>query len=70
MITTAKIVKFNEKLVLIEPSESISRELMQKNISCLEIRLDDGRRISADQRKKIFALFMIFLGGADTTRKR
>lgn len=32
------------------------RELTQKHIQLVELRLDDGRAISAEQRKKIFAV--------------
>lgn len=53
---TANILAYDGQRLLLKPDESISRELAQKSITRAEIRLDDGRRISADQRKKIFAL--------------
>jgi hypothetical protein len=56
MITTAKIVRYINGQLLLEPSESIDRELLQKHVGTVEIRLNDGRRISADQRKKAFAI--------------
>lgn len=56
MITTAKILKVDENRVLLQPDENINRELQQKQITSVELRLDDGRTISIEQRKKIFAL--------------
>ena len=56
MITTAKIISKEGNRLIIEPSEDISRELERQEIKEIELRLDDGRTISAIQRKKIFAL--------------
>lgn len=56
MTATAKILSYDGKTLLLLPNEDIQRELNQKEIKTVEIRLDDGRRISSDQRKKIFAL--------------
>ena len=56
MITTAKILRFDGNELLLAPDEHISREIIKKHIGSVEIRLNDGRTISADQRKKIFAL--------------
>lgn len=56
MITTAKILRFDGTQLLLAPNEKISREIIQKNIGSVEIRLNDGRTISADQRRKIFAV--------------
>lgn len=56
MITTAKVLRLDDKRILLEPDESINREIIQKKITTVELRLDDGRTISAVQRKKIFAL--------------
>lgn len=56
MITTAKIIKYDGTLLLLEPDESINRELVQKKIGKVEVRLNDGRSISVEQRKKIFAI--------------
>lgn len=55
MITTAKIVGYDGEKITLEPDRPISRELLQKQTKAIEIRLIDGREISADQRKKIFA---------------
>lgn len=56
MTATAKILSYDGKTLLLLPDEDIQREITKKEIKTIEIRLNDGRRISADQRKKIFAL--------------
>lgn len=56
MITTAKILQFDGTQLLLAPDEKLNREIIQKHIGSVELRLNDGRTISADQRKKIFAL--------------
>jgi Protein of unknown function (DUF968). len=56
MITTAKIIKCIGNQFLIEPEEPIKRELIRKHIGSIEIRLNDNRFISGDQRRKIFAI--------------
>ena len=58
MITTGKILKFDKhgNKLLLELPENVERELIQKHIGSVELRLNDGRRISADQRRKIFAI--------------
>ncbi|MBR5544892.1 MAG: hypothetical protein IKU66_05400 [Clostridia bacterium] len=56
MIATAKIVGYDGETLQVKPLVYIDRELMQKNVGEIEIRLTDGREISAEQRKKIFAL--------------
>lgn len=56
MITTAKIVSYDGEYMTIKPLGAIDRELLQKQVNSVEIRLADGREISADQRKKIFAI--------------
>ena len=56
MILTAKIVNYDGTLITVEPNENINRIL---EIQCpvnVEIRLDDGRTISSEQRRKIFAI--------------
>jgi len=54
---SADLVDFDERNNLIlKPDCDIMREYMRKGFKRVEIRLDDGRTISADQRKKIFAL--------------
>lgn len=56
MITTAKILRYDGDQLVVAPTEKIGREILQKQIDTVEIRLTDGRSISADQRRKIFAL--------------
>lgn len=50
MITTGKILKFDKhgNKLLLELPENVERELIQKHIGSVELRLNDGRRISAD----------------------
>lgn len=52
-----KVVAFDGTTMLISAQYDNTLEYIRKNITECEIRLDDGRRISADQRKKIYALF-------------
>ncbi len=56
MITTAKILSYDGENLVIRPNLPIDREMLQKQVENIEIRLTDGREISAEQRKKIFAL--------------
>lgn len=55
MIVTAKIVGFDGEQLVIKPNSMIDRELLQKNVDLVEVRLVDGREISAEQRKKAYA---------------
>lgn len=56
MIATAKIVGYDGETLLIKPLIPIDREMLQKQVEAIEIRLLDGREISAEQRRKIFAI--------------
>lgn len=56
MIATAKIVGYDGEVLRVKPLVTIDRELLQKQVEEIEIRLTDGREISADQRRKVFAL--------------
>lgn len=56
MITTAKILSYDNSQLVLTPDEDIMREIAQKGISTVEVRLNDGRNISNEQRRKIFAL--------------
>ena len=56
MKTTAKILRYDGESLLLAPDEKIEREIIQKHIGSVELRLNDGRTISAEQRKKIFAI--------------
>lgn len=56
MITTAKIVAYDGDTLVVRPTVPVDREMIQKQVDTIEIRLTDGREISAEQRKKVFAL--------------
>ena len=56
MITTVKILRYDGDQLIVAPTEKIGREILQKQIDTVEIRLNDGRSISAEQRRKIFAI--------------
>lgn len=56
MITTAKILRYDGDCLIVAPTENIGRDILQKQVDTVEIRLNDGRSISAEQRRKIFAL--------------
>lgn len=56
MLTTANILRYDGKLLVLEPTEDISRVLNTQHPAIAELRLDDGRTIRNEQRKKIFAL--------------
>lgn len=56
MKTTAKILQYDGEHLLLSPDEKLEREIVQKHIGSVELRLNDGRTISAEQRKKIFAI--------------
>lgn len=56
MIVNAAIKSYDGHDLLLVPEEPIGRELEQKQIERVELRLDDGRTISNDQRRKIFAV--------------
>lgn len=52
----ARIIGFNGTLLTVCPIGNIDRELLQKQSETVELVINDGRRISAEQRKKIFAI--------------
>lgn len=56
MIVNASIISYDGHDLHLVPEEPIDRELMQKQVREVELRLTDGRSITADQRKKIFAV--------------
>ena len=56
MITTAKILKVVDNQLILAPDADLSREIAKKHIGKVELRLNDGRAISNEQRKKIFAI--------------
>lgn len=56
MNITAKVIGYDGNTLVVIPDESIDREMLRKKVNTVEIRLDDGRSISAVQRKKTFAI--------------
>lgn len=56
MIATAKIVGYDGEILKVKPLVAIDRELLQKQVKEIEIRLTDGREISAEQRRKVYAI--------------
>ncbi|WMI81910.1 putative HNHc nuclease [Anaerotignum sp. MB30-C6] len=55
MITKAKLIRYDGRNLILEPDEPILRELRQKQVENVEIRIVDGRIITPEQRKRIFA---------------
>lgn len=55
-LTPARIRGYDGHCLLVEPLVSIDRELLQKQVATVELRLDDGRTITAEQRRKVFAI--------------
>lgn len=56
MIVTAQIDNYDGSKLTVVPDENVEYELCRKEIKCVELRLDDGRNISAVQRKKAYAI--------------
>lgn len=56
LITSAEILRIVDGKLILAPADDVMREIAQKQIHTVELRLDDGRTISAEQRRKIFAL--------------
>lgn len=56
MLLTAKIAGYDGERLTLLPSSPITQELIHKQSKLVEIRLVDGREITADQRKKIYAV--------------
>lgn len=55
MIITAKIAGYDGQKLVVIPECEITDELLYKQIEDVEIRLNDGRTITALQRKKAYA---------------
>lgn len=54
---TAKVLEIGEdNRLILEAEGDIFREYMHKGFGTVELRMDDGRTISAEQRRKVFAL--------------
>lgn len=56
MFVYGNICNYDGQSLTIKLDESIDRELMQKQVERVEIRLIDDRKITPEQRKKIFAI--------------
>ena len=56
LITTAEVLRYDGTQIVLKPTSRINRELIKKNIKSVELRLDDGRTISVEQRRKVFAI--------------
>lgn len=54
-IITGHIVAFDDDTVTIAPHSPVAPELLRLGSNELELRITDGRRISPQQRRKIFA---------------
>ena len=52
----AKIIKVDGQRLIVEIQEPFKEELIKKQAESVEIHIDDNRRISDEQRKKIFAI--------------
>lgn len=52
-----KIISYDSenRVLTLQIDEDVLRDILKKHCRCAEVRLDDGRRISAKQRKKIYA---------------
>ena len=56
MITPAEIVTYDGYNLIVRPYDKLGRELQQKQVRTVEVRLVDARTISAEQRRKIYAI--------------
>lgn len=52
-ILTGEIISYDGEYLTVKPSIPIARELMKKQSESVELRFNDNRSISAEQRKKI-----------------
>lgn len=69
MVVTARIEKLEDGKLVLKPDTDISRFVEQKRPRRVEVRLDDGRTISVDQRRKIFAIIRDISLWSATSRK-
>lgn len=60
MTIHGSIVAYNGAFLTIKPEGDISRELLKKSVKDVEIRLNDGRTITNDQRRMIYAFIADF----------
>lgn len=57
MLITARISDFDGERLTLLPESPITQELIHKQAGVVELRIVDGREITAEQRKKIYAIF-------------
>ncbi len=55
MVTTGKVIGYDGKNLIVIPDKSIDKEMIYKHVNSVEIRLNDGRTITNDQRRKAYA---------------
>jgi len=56
LIKQGDVIGFNGENIVIRPNEDLKEEIKAKKMYHVEIRFDDGRTITADQRKKAYAI--------------
>lgn len=56
MITPADIVTYDGYNLIVRPYDKLGRELQHQQVRTVEVRLVDARTISAEQRRKIYAI--------------
>jgi len=56
MMTTGKILEYRDGKLLVQPVGNLDRLFDLRHPQTVELRINDGRTISVQQRKKIFAI--------------
>jgi hypothetical protein len=56
MVTSGKIVQTDGRRIVLDLDADVSRDLLQRQVEKVEVRLLDGREITGIQRRKIFAI--------------
>lgn len=56
MKTSGKIIEYDGERLVVLPDDNLEREILRKRIRSVELTLWDGRRISPEQRRKIYAV--------------
>ncbi len=55
MIFTAKIIKNSKNELVLRPDQNVYDEILRKEIKSCEVKIEDERKITVEQRRKIFA---------------
>lgn len=55
MTVTAKIIGYDGRNMIVVPDKPVETELLKRQVGKVEIRLNDGRMIKAEQRKRAYA---------------